>query len=300
MIQQKNFKTTCRDGVVLRGVLLIPQKPKAVLQFNGGTAAKKEYYLPFLTYLAEQGYLCCLWDYRGSGASTPLSLKDCHYKFRDYGLKDMPAIQSFLLQRYPDLPLLLFGHSVGGQQMALATDLSAYKGMVGFAISTGYFGNMTWRYRLVYLFFFYFFTPLSIFLWGYVRAKPFGLMENLPRKVVLEWRAWCKREAYFFDPAFANKTIPVRRYEEIPFPMHVFWTTDDDISNEANIRSFWSHVLGCHEVSFRQIDPSEFGNRPINHFGFFKKDKKDSLWVEAKDKLDSYLVAVGEEEKCCV
>ncbi len=291
MIEQKNFETTCRDGVTLRGMLLIPKKPKAVVQFNGGTAAKKEFYLPFLTYLAEQGYICCLWDYRGSGASAPLSLKGCHYRFRDYGLKDMPAIQAFLLQRYPDLPLLLFGHSVGGQQMALATDLSAYKGMVGFAVSTGYFGNMTWRYKLTYLFFFYFFSPLSILLWGYVRAKPFGLMENLPKNVVREWRAWCKHQAYFFAPTFAHKTVPVRRYEEIPFPVHVFWTTDDDISNEANTRDFWSHVLGCHEVSFREIDPSEYNNQPINHFGFFKKNKRETLWIEAKEQLDTYLEA---------
>lgn len=297
MILQKRFETTCEDGVVLRGVLLIPKQPKAVVQFNGGTAAKKEFYLPFLTYLAEQGYLCCLWDYRGSGDSAPLDMKKCSYKFRDYGMKDMPAIQQFLLKKYPNLPLLLFGHSVGGQQMAFATDLTAYKGMVGFAVSTGYYGNMTWRYRLVYFFFFYIFTPLSNLLWGYVRAKPFGFMENLPRKVVLEWRAWCRQEAYFFDPAFANKTIPARRYEDIPFPIYVFWTTDDDISNARNIASFWSHVTGAHEVSFREIHPSEFGNKAINHFGFFRKDKKDSLWVEAKEQLDSYVVAAQQSEE---
>jgi predicted alpha/beta hydrolase len=297
MIEQERFETRCEDGVVLRGILLIPQIPKAVVQFNGGTAAKKEFYLPFLTYLAEQGYICCLWDYRGSGASAPLRMRGCYYKYRDYGMKDMPAIQRFLIKRYTDLPLLLFGHSVGGQQMAFATDLSAYKGMVGFAVSTGYFGNMTWRYRLLYLFFFYFFAPLSTLLWGYVRAKPFGLMENLPKNVVLEWRAWCRREAYFFDPTFAHVTVPTRRYEAIPFPMSIFWTTDDDISNAANTRGFWRYVTGCYEVRFRKIEPSEFGGKMINHFGFFLKDKRDTLWVEAKKELDVYVQSAAAKQK---
>ena len=95
-IQQISFSTTCEDGVVLGGILLVPPHPKAVVQFNGGTAAAKEFYLPFLTFLAEHGYLCCLWDYRGMGVSAPPTLKNCAYQYREYGLQDMPAIRKYL------------------------------------------------------------------------------------------------------------------------------------------------------------------------------------------------------------
>jgi len=48
-MKQEKFETYCADGVKLSGLLLIPEKPKAVIQFNCGTATKKEFYLKFLT-----------------------------------------------------------------------------------------------------------------------------------------------------------------------------------------------------------------------------------------------------------
>lgn len=93
-MRKENFETVCEDGVKLKGTLLIPENPKAVVQFNCGTATKKEFYLSFLTYLAENGYLCCLWNYRGSEKGD--DLKNSSYTFSDYGTKDMPAIKKYL------------------------------------------------------------------------------------------------------------------------------------------------------------------------------------------------------------
>ncbi|WP_161631526.1 hypothetical protein [Sediminibacterium sp. C3] len=47
-MKQEDFETTSEDGIKLKGILLIPDNPKAVLQFNCGTATggklpKKEY-----------------------------------------------------------------------------------------------------------------------------------------------------------------------------------------------------------------------------------------------------------------
>ncbi|WP_051296045.1 alpha/beta hydrolase family protein [Eisenibacter elegans] len=177
----------CADGVVLRGILLLPEKPKAALQFNAGTATKKEFYLPFLEFLAENNFICCLWDYRGSGDSMPEGgLKNCDFTYSDYGLKDMPTIKVYLNERFPGLPFLFFGHSAGGQQIGLMPNLQNVKGAVNFAVSTGYAPNMPLGYRLMSSYFFYIFAPLSIKLTGYLKAKKFGIMEDLPKNVVLE------------------------------------------------------------------------------------------------------------------
>ena len=53
---QEDFETISEDGITLKGILLIPDNPKAVIQFNCGTATKKEFYLSFLTYLAAVSY----------------------------------------------------------------------------------------------------------------------------------------------------------------------------------------------------------------------------------------------------
>lgn len=56
-MKQEKFETYCADGVKLSGLLLIPEKPKAVIQFNCGTATKKEFYLKGQNYNPPTQYL---------------------------------------------------------------------------------------------------------------------------------------------------------------------------------------------------------------------------------------------------
>ena len=215
MIETKSFTTTCDDGVELKGLLLIPQKPKAVAQFNCGTATNKRLYIKFLQYLAEHDYLCCLWDYRDSGESAPEDLRTCDYCFADYGLKDIPAIKRYLRSEYSDLPFLFIGHSAGGQQIGFLDGQEDVHGALLFAVSAGYYSNMPLPYRLKAYFFFYLFSPISIKLKGYVAAKRFGLMEDLPKGVVMQWRRWLEKPDYFFDKNFLGNEVPVNTYQNI-------------------------------------------------------------------------------------
>ncbi|MEM9919573.1 MAG: alpha/beta hydrolase [Bacteroidota bacterium] len=289
MIHKESFEVRCADGVRLSGLLIIPESPKAVVQFNGGTAAKKEFYLPFLEYLAAHDYLCCLWDYRGSGASAPENLSTCTYELMDYGLQDMPAIKSYLRGRFPHLPFLFLCHSVGGQQVGFIDELEDVTGMVGFAVSTGYLRHMPWSFFASSIFFFYLFTPISIALRGFLAAKRFGIMENLPRGVVTQWRDWCERKDYFFDPRFYGKSVPKGQFDRLDFPIHIFWTTDDPISNKQSVPTFWSHIKSRKGIDFTQIEPKQIKEKEIGHFGFFKKRMRSKLWPLALTKLEEFL-----------
>lgn len=286
-ITTETFETICADGVVLKGTLLIPNNPKAVVQFNSGTATKKEFYLSFLTYLAENGYLCCLWNYRGGEKDD--KLKGCDYRYTDYGIKDMPAIKAYLNKRFPNLPFLFIGHSAGGQHFGFMDDLSGVKGAISIASSSGHYGNMPLGYRIKALFFFYVFSPISVLLNGFVKAKSFGIMENLPKKVVYEWRDWVEKEDYFFDKKYFGKTVPTGHFNNFQFPIHVVYATDDAISNKKNIRAYWKHVKSKKGISFWELDPHKLGLKKIDHFGYFRRKMKDSLWPEIVKKLDSFL-----------
>jgi predicted alpha/beta hydrolase len=178
-MRKENFEATCEDGITLKGILLIPDSPKAVIQFNCGTGVKKEVYLSFLTYLTENGYLCCLWDYRGSGNSSAKNLGKCDFTFSDYGIKDMPIIKSFLEHKYPYLHFFIVAHSAGGQQIGFMKELDNVKGIINFAVSAGYYPYMPLGYRMKAYFYFYIFSPISKLLTGYVKGKAFGFMENL-------------------------------------------------------------------------------------------------------------------------
>lgn len=288
-MKEEKFSVRCEDGVELKGILLIPDNPKAVVQFNTGTAALKDFYKHFLLYLAEHGYACCLWDYRGNGESAPETLKGCEHKFSDYGTKDMPAVKTYLKEKFPDLPLILVGHSAGGQQVGLMPDLEGYKGLLAIATSTGYEPHFPLGYRLQSKFFFGPFASVSIALFGYVKSKPFGIMEDLPKNVAREWNAWMHRRDYLFDERFLGSTIPKGSYHAMPFPIEVVWTPDDTIANERNTEDFWSHVKSAQGINFTRIEASEIGEKSIGHFGFFKRRVKDKIWPILLEKLDGFL-----------
>lgn len=283
----EEFETTCEDGIKLKGTLLIPKNPKALIQFNSGTATKKEFYLSFLTYLTEHDYLCCLWNYRGCEQND--NLKNSDFTFSDYGTKDMPAIKTYLSNRFSNLPFLFIGHSAGGQQIGLINNLDNIKGNINIGVSTGYYPNMPFGYRMKAYFFFYLFSPVSAFINKYVKAKPYGLMENLPKKVVFEWRDWLEKENYFFDDKFYGKTVPTGHFKNFKFPIHVYYSTDDPVSNAKNSSTFWSHVKSEKGICFTELSPQKFGLKSIGHFGYFRKSMKDKFWEDIVTRLDKFI-----------
>lgn len=289
LAQTEKVSIVCTDGVPLSAILCAPQQAKAALMLSGGTGFKKEFYLPLANYLAEHGLATIIYDYRGTGESRPADMRNCDFSFLDYGQKDMPAVLDFLDARYPNLPKLILGHSVGGQQVGFMPNVHKVKGLVAVATSVGYLPYMPWGYRLKSYYFFYLFTPLSILLKGYVAAKRFKIMEDLPRKVVTQWRAWCSKPNYFFDPKFYRKSVPIGTFDQMPFPIHVFWATDDPISNTRSVPAFWNHVKSEDGLSFQVLRPQDWSTSKIDHYGVFRAQFKDSLWKEVLGALQRML-----------
>ena len=286
----ESFSVVTEDGVQLKGELLYPEgTAKAIVQINAATGSKRGYYIPFAQFLTEHGFIVCLWDYRGMGESAPSSLKDVDYKFSDVGLKDIPAILDFLNSKFSLIPILGVGHSVGGQQLGLIKNNHLMKGFIAVATSAGFPGYMPLGYRLKTLYFFYVVSPLSIKLKGYVAAKKLGIMEDLPRNVLLEWRDWCSKPDYLFDSTFYGKTIPVGNYQRLTFPVKVITATDDPIANPRSVKRFWSHVISNQGIFFKSYSPAELRVSKIDHFGFFRKTFKDSIWKEMLESLENFI-----------
>lgn len=116
MKQEFFYIPSLQDKLPLHVLLVTPDDPpKGLVQFCHGMAEHKERYLPFMEFLAEQGYACLIHDHRGHGQSV-LSPEDLGY-FGDNGaeaaVEDLHQMTLLLKERYPGLPLSLFGHSMG-------------------------------------------------------------------------------------------------------------------------------------------------------------------------------------------
>ncbi|WP_210517789.1 alpha/beta hydrolase family protein [Hymenobacter terricola] len=269
-----------RDGLPLGALLFLPpngQGPLAAVQLNPATGAKRRYYEPFAAYLAAQGFAVCLWDYRGAAHSRPVPLAQAPYRFADYGTLDMPAVLDWLEARFPGRPLLVLGHSVGAQQVGLMPNANKLAGLVAVGTGVGYWNYMPLGYRLKTHFFFRIFSPLSHALLGYNAGGRWGIMEDLPRGVVQDWRAWCSVPDYYFDPRFAAQ-LPPHHYQDLRFPVSVYWATDDPIASARSVPRFWQHVRSAAGIELHRLVPAELGVRGIGHFGFFRRGLRAPLW----------------------
>ena len=104
------------DGLALSVALVTPDgAPKALVQFAHGMAEHKERYLPFMQFLADNGYATLINDHRGHGASVkdPGDLGYFYAGGANALVEDLHQLTLWFRQRYPGLRLFLFGHSMG-------------------------------------------------------------------------------------------------------------------------------------------------------------------------------------------
>jgi alpha-beta hydrolase superfamily lysophospholipase len=108
--------TSHMDGLGLSTLLAIPDgEAKGIVQLVHGMAEHKERYVPFMKFLCEHGYVCVIHDHRGHGDSV--RSKDDYGYFYENGkeaiVQDVYQVTNWIKEKYPNLKLYLFGHSMG-------------------------------------------------------------------------------------------------------------------------------------------------------------------------------------------
>ncbi len=94
------------DGLHLAAWLVPAEAPSATVIVFNGNAGNRSARLPLGMRLAEQGYTVLLTDYRGYGGNPGSPSED--------GLAlDARAVLEFAVDRFPSLPLIYFGESLG-------------------------------------------------------------------------------------------------------------------------------------------------------------------------------------------
>lgn len=275
-----------RDGFRLAARRFSPPgRAKAVVVLPTAMGVKQDFYFPFAQFLAQQGFAVLTFDYRGSGASVPQrfrrSLRGFEADLFDWA-GDYNAAVHAAKAWHGDVPLLVIGHSLGGQLPGLLPDNHLIDGIVTVAAGSGY-----WRYNVPELkrivwFIWYFLAPLSTRLFGYFPGKKMKIVGDLPKGVIFQWMRWCKSPHYVVDGAGK----PIRDgYEKIRVPVLAMSFTDDEMMSRRSIDSLHDFYRNA-DVERRYIEPDEVQARRIGHFGFFRPEFRSTLWEQALGWLE--------------
>ena len=256
--------------------------PRALVLLHPATAVTQGYYEAFARWLAGLGLSVLTYDYRGTGASRPADLRTCTVTMADWMEQDVGAVTRWAAERYPALPLLAVGHSVGGHAIALSDETVRLRAAVLVASHAGAtrlvrgLGERL-RVRLVMRVL----GPLLCALCGYMPGRRIGLGEDLPASVMRQWSRWTSLPRYFFDdPAmYAGRRMRAQR-----LPLLVLGFDDDPWANPEAIAMLVAPLVNA-GVERRQVAPVDAGVPAIGHMGFFRKRCATLLWPQVGDWL---------------
>lgn len=116
-MNQNNYSCVSKcDGLILDVLEMYPyEEPKGIVQLVHGMSENKERYIKFMNYLRRFGYIVVIHDHRGHGKSIKKADDQGYFydENAEYIVKDTLDITKMIKEKYPGLPVYLFGHSMG-------------------------------------------------------------------------------------------------------------------------------------------------------------------------------------------
>lgn len=114
-----NYKTTSlqvSDGLNIHLHQWSPENPDKLMFLIHGSVEHAKRYHDFAEALTKQGFIVIAPDHRGHGMTAKESGIFSHFGDHDgflRAVKDLDEILNHIIERYPELPRAIFGHSLG-------------------------------------------------------------------------------------------------------------------------------------------------------------------------------------------
>jgi predicted alpha/beta hydrolase len=244
-------------------------EPKGSVLIVPAMGVTQDYYRPFASWLARQGFTAATFDYRGTGFSRPRELRGFKADIFDWARLDCAAMIDSLPR-----PLYWIGHSLGGQILGLVPNKHSVAKAVTVATGSGYWLENVPSLRLKVWWLWYVLTPIALGVCGYFPGRALRKVGDLPKGVMAQWRRWC------LDPEYAvgAEGDAVRaQYAAVRAPIVSLSFSDDEMMSARNTESIHSFYTGA-QRTMKRIAPRDVGVARIGHFGFFRAAFESSLW----------------------
>lgn len=245
------------------------------------TGVGKEFYKHFAAYLYDNGISVVTFDYGGIGKSKPISLRRFFTTAQRWATNDFETVISHVKEEFPDLPVTLLGHSIGGQLIGLTPSALLASRILLVGTQSGYYKFWPFPERLKMLLAWKVLFPVFNSGLGYIPAKRFTSMEDLPGGMAMEWRKWCLSPGYLFDHIDGSGLY----FDKITAPVYSYSTDRDKFATAAS--TDWLTARYSNAPAERiHLKPEDYGVKSIGHFGYFQKRCSHSVWPELLSRIE--------------
>lgn len=262
------------DGCVLSGRVFRAATPKGAVLIVGAMGVGQSFYEPLATWLAAQRFTAVTFDYRGMGRSRRGPLSKVDATIVTWAERDVAAALDALAESAPGQPITWIGHSLGGQIIPFVPNRDRAAKIVTIATGSGYWRENAAPLKRKVWIFWWGAVPLATPMFGYFPGRMLGMVGDLPKGVVTQWRRWCLDRDYVVG---AEGPDVAELFADVTTPITSFSFSDDEMMSAENVASIHGFYTRAPKA-MRRFDPSELHVRRVGHFGFFRREMEDPLW----------------------
>jgi predicted alpha/beta hydrolase len=269
------------DGAILRGTLFQPAgKPRAAMVLHGATGAPARFYRAFAGWAARERDLAVLtYDYRDFGASLRHPMRVSKATLADWGRHDQAAALARLAGLFPDTPLWVLGHSVGGLWLGWHPGMERVSRAITLGAGLTHVSDHPWRYQWKARVFWSPPVRALAATTGYLPGRLVGLGADLPRGVYEDWRRWCITRGWHLSDV--GRTLPLPDPARVTARLRMIAVADDDLVPPAAVwraRALYPEAVKEQKV----LRPADFGLTRIGHIPPFAR-RNEVLWPAILD-----------------
>lgn len=233
----------------------------------------QSFYRTIAEYFQKNSISIITFDYTGIGQSLSTSIENDNTTLASWGNRDLEAVINHAIKTFPNLKIILLGHSIGGQLIGLAPSSYIADKIILVAAQSGYWGFWKGVAKIQMWVNWHFLVPLLAKGFGYLPSKKISKMESLPKNVAEEWAKWCRSSDYLFA-SYSHKSLFFDRIKCEVTSISI----DDDFFAPRKAVEWLTLKFANASVKRLHFIPKNFKVSKIGHFSLFTEKFRVSIW----------------------
>jgi predicted alpha/beta hydrolase len=271
MSRVEKLRVRAEDGAESEATLFVQERgqpTQAVIVCTPAMGVPARFYESLGQALAERGLCAVTSELRGIGSSSVRVQRGVDFGYHELALRDLPAVVSAVRGVYPEAPIFVLGHSLGGQVSALYASAHAelVKGLILVASGSPYFRNWPFPGNLGVLMGSQMMRGISSVL-GYYPGRRFGFGGTEARRLIREWSSFAARGRLQVHQSPHDVESRLREFSR---PLLAISFDDDRLAPRSAVDHLVSKMPRA-ELTRRHVVPSEVGASVLSHFHWAKR-----------------------------
>ena len=228
---------------------------------------KASFYQPLAEAFTDAGFGALTADFRGIGASTIRSSRKVDFGYHEIVSYDIPGIIGKARQLWPENPVFILGHSLGGQLSALSLSIHSFKvkGLIMVTTASPYYKGWSGLAR-VGMFFVSRLFKWSSQLLGFFPGHIFRFAGKEAKTLMVDWcnysmtnRIEVNNSSINFDEKLRTLQIPI-----LAFSIDTDWMVPESATR------FFLDKMPAARIEHIHVPHGQIVKHKLNHFNWVK------------------------------